>query len=51
MNKSENIKKLESMYINLYSEKDGSERTPDLEEVERYREFEKQILKGERNRL
>lgn len=48
MNKSENIKRLESMYINLYSEKDGSERTPDLEEVERYREFEEEILKGEK---
>lgn len=47
MNKSENIKKLESMYINLYHEKDGSERTPDLEEVEAYREFEEEILKGD----
>lgn len=48
MNKSDKLRKLESMYINLYSEKDGSERTPDTEEVERYREFEKQILKGEK---
>lgn len=47
MNKSENIKRLESMYINLYSEKDGSERTPEPEEIEAYKEFEKEILKGD----
>lgn len=47
MNKSENIKKLESMYINLYSEKDGSERTPDPEEVEQYKMMEEEILKGD----
>ena len=35
-------------YMNLYHEKDGSERTPDLDEVERYREFEEEILKGEK---
>lgn len=35
-------------YMNLYHEKDVSERTPDLEEVERYREFEEEILKGEK---
>lgn len=40
--------KLITRYMNLYHEKDGSERTPDLEEVERYREFEKQILKGDK---
>lgn len=34
-------------YMNLYHEKDGSERTPDLEEVERYKEFEEEILKGD----
>lgn len=34
-------------YMNLYHEKDGSERTPDPEEVERYREFEEEILKGD----
>lgn len=48
MNKSDKLRKLESMYINLYHEKDGSERTPDLEEIEAYEEFEKQILKGEK---
>lgn len=48
MNKSENIKKLESMYINLYSEKDGSERTPDPEEVEQYKAFEEEIMKGDK---
>lgn len=47
MNKSDRLRKLESMYINLYHEKDGSERTPDLEEVEAYKEFEKEILKGD----
>lgn len=39
--------KLITRYMNLYHEKDGSERTPDLEEVERYREFEEEILKGD----
>lgn len=48
MNKSDKLRKLESMYINLYSENDGSERTPDPEEIEAYEEFEKQILKGDK---
>lgn len=39
--------KLITRYKNLYHEKDGSERTPDPEEVERYREFEEEILKGD----
>lgn len=48
MNKSDKLRKLESMYINLYHEKDGSERTPDPEEVERYKEFERQLMKGDK---
>ena len=48
MNKSDKLRKLESMYINLYHEKDGSERTPDPEEVEQYKEFEEEILKGDK---
>lgn len=39
---------LMTRYKNLYHEKDGSERTPDPEEIEAYEEFEKQILKGEK---
>lgn len=34
-------------YMNLYHEKDGSERTPEPEEIEAYKEFEKEILKGD----
>lgn len=44
----DNQQKLITRYMNLYHEKDGSERTPDPEEVERYREFEEEILKGDK---
>lgn len=39
--------KLITRYKNLYHEKDGSERTPDPEEVEQYKMMEEEILKGD----
>lgn len=34
-------------YMNLYHEKDGSERTPEPEELEKYRELEAELMKGD----
>lgn len=41
------VQKLISWYMTLYHEPDGSERTPEPEEIERYKMMEEQILKGE----